>query len=381
MRRRLRAARVHLDARDLDADRRPRPGRLRAARLPDQQAPAARGDQRVPARPQAQRSPRHSVCIECKRRGNVCVMVATARRASARSPTPAAARSARAYDRGCYGCFGPMETPNTASLAARSSRSARAPSDRAARLPHVQRQRAAPFRGSGEPGAMSDECAGRSRSTTSPASRARARSPLVLRRRARSTTVELAHLRAAALLRGAPARPRFSRGARHHRAHLRHLPGRLPDERVPGDGGRARRRGRRRAARAAAPALLRRVDREPRAARLHAARARLPRLPDALDAWPSTTPSAVKRGAAHQEGRQRDRRAARRPRDPPDQRPRRRLLPRARRARARRACCPSCARARDAAARRVDWVAGFDVPRRSSATTSSSRCGTRASTR
>ena len=26
---------------------------------------------------------------------------------------PAAARSARAYDRGCYGCYGPMETPNT----------------------------------------------------------------------------------------------------------------------------------------------------------------------------------------------------------------------------------------------------------------------------
>ena len=29
------------------------------------------------------------------------------------------------------------------------------------------------------------------------------------------------------------------RGARHHRAHLRHLPGRVPDERVRGDGGRA----------------------------------------------------------------------------------------------------------------------------------------------
>ena len=38
--RRLRDARVHRDARDLDADRRPRAGRLRAARLPDRQAPA-----------------------------------------------------------------------------------------------------------------------------------------------------------------------------------------------------------------------------------------------------------------------------------------------------------------------------------------------------
>ena len=38
-----------------------------------------------------------------------------------------------------------------------------------------------------------------------------------------------AHLRAAALLRGLPARAALHRGARHHRAHLRHLPGRLPD--------------------------------------------------------------------------------------------------------------------------------------------------------
>ena len=57
-RRRLRVARVHLDARDLDADHRPRAGRLRAARLPDRQAPAARGDQRPPDRPPAPRSRR-----------------------------------------------------------------------------------------------------------------------------------------------------------------------------------------------------------------------------------------------------------------------------------------------------------------------------------
>ena len=41
-----------------------------------------------------------------------------------------------------------------------------------------------------------------------------------------------AHLRAAALLRGAPARPLVRRGARHHGPDLRHLPRRLPDERV-----------------------------------------------------------------------------------------------------------------------------------------------------
>ena len=71
-----RTPRVHLDARDLDADLRARRRRLRAARLPDRQAPAARGDRRPAGRPAARRSPRTSVCTECKRRGTVCVMVA-----------------------------------------------------------------------------------------------------------------------------------------------------------------------------------------------------------------------------------------------------------------------------------------------------------------
>ena len=85
-------------------------------------------------------------------------------------------------------------------------------------------------------------------------------------------------LRAAAVLRGLPARALVPRGARHHRADLRHLPGRLPDERGERDGGRLR-RGRPGAdPDPAADPLLRRVDREPRAPRLHAPRARLPRL-------------------------------------------------------------------------------------------------------
>jgi hypothetical protein len=86
-----------------------------------------------------------------------------------------------------------------------------------------------------------------------------------------------AHLRAAAVLRGVPARPGLHRAARHHRPDLRDLPGRLPDERVPGDRGRLR-RDRRRDPGPAPAALLRRVDREPRAARLPAARPGLPRL-------------------------------------------------------------------------------------------------------
>lgn len=62
--------------------------------------------------------PAHSVCIECKRRGTVCVMVA--RGTPCLGPVTHAGCGAicPAYERGCYACFGPKETPNTASLAA-----------------------------------------------------------------------------------------------------------------------------------------------------------------------------------------------------------------------------------------------------------------------
>ncbi len=60
--------------------------------------------------------PPHSVCIECKLRGNVCVMVA--RDEPCLGPVTHAGCGAicPSYDRGCYGCFGPQETPNTGSL-------------------------------------------------------------------------------------------------------------------------------------------------------------------------------------------------------------------------------------------------------------------------
>ena len=48
---------------------------------------------------------------------------------------------------------------------------------------------------------------------------------------------------AAALLRGVPPRPAVHRGARHHGAHLRHLPRRVSDERGQCDGIAVRRRG------------------------------------------------------------------------------------------------------------------------------------------
>ena len=57
-----------------------------------------------------------SVCMECKRRGNVCVMVAHGTPCLGPVTHAGCGAICPSYNRGCYGCFGPMETPNTASL-------------------------------------------------------------------------------------------------------------------------------------------------------------------------------------------------------------------------------------------------------------------------
>lgn len=63
-------------------------------------------------------TPPHSVCIECKRRGTVCVMVAHGTPCLGPVTQAGCGAICPAYHRGCYGCFGPKETPNTASLSA-----------------------------------------------------------------------------------------------------------------------------------------------------------------------------------------------------------------------------------------------------------------------
>ena len=60
--------------------------------------------------------PSTSVCTECKRRGNVCVMVAHGTPCLGPVTHAGCGALCPTYNRGCYGCFGPMETPNTASL-------------------------------------------------------------------------------------------------------------------------------------------------------------------------------------------------------------------------------------------------------------------------
>jgi sulfhydrogenase subunit delta len=63
--------------------------------------------------------PQYSVCIECKRKGTQCVMVAE--KIPCLGPVTQAGCNAicPSYRRGCYACFGPKETPNTRSLAIR----------------------------------------------------------------------------------------------------------------------------------------------------------------------------------------------------------------------------------------------------------------------
>jgi coenzyme F420-reducing hydrogenase gamma subunit len=60
----------------------------------------------------------HSVCMECKRAGITCVMVAKGTPCLGPVTQAGCGALCMRFDRGCYGCFGPMETPNTAALAA-----------------------------------------------------------------------------------------------------------------------------------------------------------------------------------------------------------------------------------------------------------------------
>ena len=62
-------------------------------------------------------TPAHSVCIACKRRGTVCVMVAKKIPCLGPITHDGCGAICPAYGRGCYGCYGPAETINAPSLA------------------------------------------------------------------------------------------------------------------------------------------------------------------------------------------------------------------------------------------------------------------------
>ncbi|HMK78943.1 MAG TPA: oxidoreductase [Xanthobacteraceae bacterium] len=94
-------------------------------------------------------TPAHSVCVECKLRGNVCVMVAHG--AACLGPVTHAGCGAicPSYDRGCYGCYGPMETPNVAALSEKLQRLG-LPGHEVGRLYRTFNADAEPFRSEAE---------------------------------------------------------------------------------------------------------------------------------------------------------------------------------------------------------------------------------------
>ncbi len=115
-------------------------------------------------------TPAHSVCVECKLKGNVCVMVAHGTPCLGPVTHAGCGALCPSYDRGCYGCYGPMETPN-APVAQRQAGASSGMDGAtiAARLPHLQRQRPGVPRGERAPWPVRP-----SRSTIWPAWRARA---------------------------------------------------------------------------------------------------------------------------------------------------------------------------------------------------------------
>jgi sulfhydrogenase subunit delta len=60
--------------------------------------------------------PTESVCVECKRRGTVCVMVAHGTPCLGPVTQTGCGAICPTFHRGCYGCFGPQDAPNTDSL-------------------------------------------------------------------------------------------------------------------------------------------------------------------------------------------------------------------------------------------------------------------------
>ena len=65
------------------------------------------------------RIPSYSVCVECKRRGTVCVAVAGGLPCLGPVTQAGCGALCPTFARGCYGCFGPQDTPNTSSIAVR----------------------------------------------------------------------------------------------------------------------------------------------------------------------------------------------------------------------------------------------------------------------
>ena len=63
------------------------------------------------------RTPSHSVCLDCKRQGTVCVVVAHGQPCLGPITQAGCGAICPSFDRGCYGCFGPAVQANVDGLA------------------------------------------------------------------------------------------------------------------------------------------------------------------------------------------------------------------------------------------------------------------------
>jgi sulfhydrogenase subunit delta len=61
--------------------------------------------------------PAHSVCMECKRRGNVCVVVTRGEPCLGPVTRTGCGALCPAFNRGCYGCIGPADDQNMEAFA------------------------------------------------------------------------------------------------------------------------------------------------------------------------------------------------------------------------------------------------------------------------
>jgi coenzyme F420-reducing hydrogenase gamma subunit len=94
--------------------------------------------------------PSYSVCVPCKRRGTVCVMVSQGTPCLGPVTQAGCGALCPSYHRGCFGCFGPSESPNTEALSARCRELGSSPTD-LKRLFHSFNAGAPAFREAGEP--------------------------------------------------------------------------------------------------------------------------------------------------------------------------------------------------------------------------------------
>jgi len=89
--------------------------------------------------------PAHSVCIECKQKGNPCVLVAGGTPCLGPVTHAGCGALCPTFNRGCYGCFGPAESANTASMVTALEQSGMAAGD-IERIFHTFNAWSEPFR-------------------------------------------------------------------------------------------------------------------------------------------------------------------------------------------------------------------------------------------